>query len=423
MKEVGQVLRTLRRAMRLSEILFRLKRFSLFLAIRYSRGRSPFLRFMSFLSMTGIAIGVGALIVVLAVMSGIREELRNKILGVNPHILIIKSGGVIDDWHETAHILMKLEGVKDVFPLFVGNAIIKKGEITSSVVLQCIPHDFVKNSDAFRRLLKAGEIFDLGKAVVGVVLSKNLGLEIGDKITLISPYGDSTMFGFIPNTTEVEISGVIEVGIFDWDSVFVFLDLEKCDELFDIKNWVSSIAVMLHDPNEAEKKSHEIQQLLEYPFFALPWTKTQKNLFAAMQLEKIGMTVILTLIILVASFNILSTLAILVRDKSKDIAILKAFGVSISEIRGVFLGVGMIISFKGIFLGTVLGLLIAFLISEYKIIRLPEDVYFISSLPAKVKIQDVFISWLIAFLTSFVSSLIPVQRAIRKEPFEILRKE
>ncbi|MCS7213366.1 MAG: ABC transporter permease [Candidatus Calescibacterium sp.] len=394
-----------------------------FLSLRYSKGRSPFLRFMNALSILGISIGVGTLIVVLSVMTGVREELRNKILGINPHILIIKSGGLIDDWQKVTENLKKMNGVSDVFPLFVGNAIIRKEELTSSVVIQCIPSEFVKNSDGFRRLLKSGEPFEDNRAVVGAVLSKNLGLEVGDKITIISPYGESTMFGFVPNTTEAFISGIIEVGIFDWDSVFLFLDLKKCDELFETKNWVSSIAVMLKNPEEADAKSYEIQEKLKYPFFALPWTKTQKNLFAAMQLEKIGMTVILTLIILVASFNILSTLAILLRDKSKDIAVLKVFGFSLSEIRRAFLGVGMIIATKGIILGTALGLGISFLISKYKIIHLPEDVYFISTLPTKLKIQDIILSWIIALTTSFISSIIPVQRAIKKEPFEILRKE
>lgn len=394
-----------------------------FLSLRYSKGRSPFLRFMNALSTLGISIGVGTLIVVLSVMAGVREELRNKILGINPHILIIKSGGLIDDWQKVTENLKKTDGVSDVFPLFVGNAIVRKEELTSSVVIQCIPSEFVKNSNGFRRLLKSGEPFEDNRAVVGAVLSKNLGLEIGDKITIISPYGESTMFGFVPNTTEALISGIIEVGIFDWDSVFLFLDLKKCDELFETKNWVSSIAVMLKNPDEADAKSYEIQEKLKYPFFALPWTKTQKNLFAAMQLEKIGMTVILTLIILVASFNILSTLAILLRDKSKDIAVLKVFGFSLSEIRRAFLGVGMIIAIKGIILGTVLGLGISLLISKYKIIHLPEDVYFISTLPTKLKIQDIILSWAIALTTSLISSIIPVQRAIKKEPFEILRKE
>jgi len=396
---------------------------SSFLSIRYSKGRSGFLRFMNILSVLGIAIGVGALIVVLSVMTGIREELRNKILGINPHILVIKSGGIIEDWENLAEKLKKIKGVKDIFPLFVGNAIIRKEELTSSVVIQCIPPEFVKNSERFKKLLKSGEIFEGKKAVIGSILSKNIGLDIGDKITIISPYGQATAFGFVPNATEVEISGIIEVGIFDWDSVFVFLDLEICNDLFETKNFVSSIAVMLDNPDQAESKSYEIQSLIRYPFFALPWTKTQKNLFAAMQLEKIGMTIILGLIILVASFNILSTLAILLRDKSKDIAILKSFGVSVSEIRRAFLGVGMIIAAKGIILGTILGIFISFVISKYKIIQLPEDVYFISSLPSRIKIQDIIVSWTIALVSSFISSIIPVQRAIKKEPFEILRKE
>lgn len=396
----------------------------LFLALRYSKGRSPFLRFMSFLSVTGIAIGVGALIVVLSIMAGIREEIRDKILGVNPHILIIKAGGVIEEWEKIISELKDgTEGVRDIFPLFAGNAILKVNELTTSVIIQCIPSEFMRSSRSFRKLIRSGDVYDEEKAVIGSVLSKNMGLEIGDRITIISPYGRTTMFGFVPNTTEVEISGIIEVGIFDWDSVFVFLDLKRCDDLFGTRNFVSSVAVMLEDPDRAEMVSAMFREKLGYPFVVLPWTRTQKNFFAAMQLEKIGMTIVLTLIVLVASFNVLSTLAILVRDKSKDIAIMKVFGVPVSDIKKAFLGVGMIIAAKGITLGTILGILLSLIISRYEVVHLPEDVYFVSRLPAKLKIQDILLSWLIALVASFISSTIPVQRAIRKEPFEILRKE
>jgi len=403
-------------------VKFSLNKDIVFLTFRYFRGRSPFLKLMSSLSIVGVGVGVATLIVVLSVMTGLRKQLKEKILGITPHILITKYGGVIEDWEKFVDELKKIEGVRVVFPLIVGNAILKKDELTTSVVLQCIPAKYVKDTLFFKKFLKYGEVFSDGKVNVGHQLAKNLNLDVGDKILIVSPYGDATIFGFVPNTTEVEISGIVEVGIFDWDSVFVFLDISQCQELFDTGSWVSSVAVMLDDPDKADF----VSGIIEYTFpefVALPWTRTQKNLFAALRLEKIGMTLVLGLIVVVASFNILSTLTILVRDKSKDIAVLKVFGFSSHQIRLIFLGVGVMIGLVGILLGTSLGLLISFVISRYKIIHLPEDVYFISHLPSELNFFDILLSWAVAFFSSLISGWFPVSYAIRKEPFDILRKE
>ena len=397
--------------------------FLFFLALRYSKGRSPFLRLMILLSTLGVMVGVGALIVVLSVMTGIRAELKRKILAGTPHILITKMGGVIDDWENTIRKIEEIRGVKGVFPLVVGNAILKKNGLTTSVVVQCIPAPLVQKALDFTKFIKKGEIFSDGKINVGIQLAKNIDLKIGDKVTLVSPYGDATLFGFIPNTAEVEVTGIVEVGIFDWDSVFVFMTLKTCDELFDTKNWVTSIAVQLNDPDDAEEISEVVQRTLKYPYVSTPWTRMQKNLFAAMQLEKVGMTLILTLIIVVASFNILSTITILVREKAKDIAVMKTFGITSSEIKKIFLGVGLWIAGRGIILGTILGLTISYLISKYEIIHLPEDVYYISRLPADVNLKDVLLSWAIALTSSFFASYFPVSRAVKSEPFDILRRE
>ncbi len=377
---------------------------------------------MSSLSIIGVGVGVATLIVVLSVMTGLRKQLKEKILGITPHILITKYGGVIEGWEKFVDEVKKIKGVRDVFPLIVGNSILKKDEITTSVVLQCIPSKYVKDALFFRKFLKYGEIFSDGKVNVGHQLAKNLNLDVGDKVLIVSPYGGATIFGFIPNTTEVEISGIVEVGIFDWDSVFVFLDISQCQELFDTGSWVSSVAVMLDEPDKADFVSGIIESTFP-EFVALPWTRTQKNLFAALRLEKIGMTLVLGLIVVVASFNILSTLTILVRDKSKDIAVLKVFGFSSHKIRLIFLGVGVMIGIVGILLGTFLGLIISFAISKYKIIHLPEDVYFISHLPSELNFFDILLSWAVAFFSSLISGWFPVSYAIRKEPFDILRKE
>ena len=179
---------------------------------------------------------------------------------------------------------------------------------------------------------------------------------------------------------------------------------------------------LLDEPDKADFVSGIIESTFP-EFVALPWTRTQKNLFAALRLEKIGMTLVLGLIVVVASFNILSTLTILVRDKSKDIAVLKVFGFSSHKIRLIFLGVGVMIGIVGILLGTFLGLIISFAISKYKIIHLPEDVYFISHLPSELNFFDILLSWAVAFFSSLISGWFPVSYAIRKEPFDILRKE
>ncbi len=395
----------------------------LFLAIRYSKGRSPFLKLMNFLSTFGVFVGVCALIVVLSVMTGIRKQIRDKILGVTPHILIAKHGDVIENWKEIIEKIESLDGVRGVFPLVVGNAIMRKDKISASVVVQCIPPEYIRKALLYERFLKDGSIFGGNKVNVGKVLAKNLDIHVGDKVLLISPYGGATLFGFVPNSLEAEISGVVEVGIFDWDSVFVFMDLSACDELFDTANWVSSIAVMLDDPDRAEIVSLQMEGRLGENFLAIPWTRTQKNLFSAMKLEKLGMTIILSLIIVIASFNILSTITVLVRDKMKDIAILKVFGFSSWEIRFIFMGVGLWIGLRGIIMGTLGGVIISFLISKYGIVQLPEDVYFISRLPSELSLGDIFLSWFVAFFSSFLSSFFPVSRALRREPFEVLRRE
>ena len=394
-----------------------------FIARKYIKGKSPFLRVMSFLSTFGVCLGVGALITVLSVMSGLREAIREKILGTSPHIIITRLGGAIEGWDEIIEKIKKIEGVKSAFPLVIGNAILKHGEISESVVVQCVTENLIKDFEV-KNFLKEGGIFEsAGDILVGGVLKSNLDLKLESEVWLVSMFGRTTPFGFIPNTSKFRVGGVIELGIYDWDSVFVFVKLSDCKELFGLGNWVTSIGVFLKDPASADEISVKVSEELGFPFFAKPWTKTQKNLFAAMQLEKFGMSLLLTLIIIVASFNIFSTVTVLVREKSRDIAIMKTFGFTPKDLKRIFSTVGLWIGIKGTLLGIALGLVLCFIIKEYGIIQLPPDVYYISRLPVKVKIQDVLGSSVLSMVMSFLASYYPASKAAKAEPFEVLRFE
>ena len=398
-------------------------KFEIFLARRYLSGRSSFLRVMNVLSTLGVMIGVGALVVILSVMNGMRRAIKEKILGTSPHVMVFSFDGQIENWREVVQKINEVDGVKSAFPLVVANAIARHKHLTASVVVQCLDASLTQKAIELEKFLRKGEVFSEGKIDVGIWLAKNLSVDVGDELVLISPYGDTTVFGYIPSASKFEVGGIFEVGIFDWDSVFVFMTLADCHKLFGIEGFVTTVGVMLRDPDIAFEVSRKIQDVLGEEFLVKPWMELQKNLFSAMQLEKIGMAILLTIIIIVASFNIFSTITVLVRDKEKEIAVMKVFGMQTSSLKRIFTLVGVLIGLRGIFLGTLVGLFVCWILSKYKIITLPADVYYITYLPVDVEVFDIVLVWCLALLISFLSSYIPSAKAVSKQPFEVLRRE
>lgn len=403
--------------------------FEFFMARRYLKGRSPYLKLMSLFSTTGVTLGVASLITVLGVMTGLRKEIREKILGTSPHILVLKVGGKINGWREIVKTIDGIEGVKTAFPFIISNGLLRSEIFSSSVILHCSDPTSLRKAFKINKMMRDGVFFEeYGETttppiVIGRGILDSMDVKVGDVVWLVSPFGTATPLGYFPMMKKYKIVGAIEVGISDYDSSFVFMKLSDCMEFLSIDDWVASIGVMLDDPDDARKVSLKMLQKLGFPFYSKTWYEMNKNLFAAMQLEKVGMGILLTLIIIVASFNIFSTINVLTREKTRDIAIMKTFGVTSKSIKRMFTTLGLWIGLRGITFGTIIGLLLCFLIKKYGIVSLPEDVYYVSQLPVKVQIQDVAATWALALVISFIASRYPASRASKIEPFEALRYE
>lgn len=422
--------------------------YELFISLRYLRARRKqvFVSIITFISVAGIFLGVAALIIVLAVMNGFETDLRDKILGVNSHIVVTDYRGGMQNYREVMAEIAEVPGVEASTPFIYSQAMLKNRESTTGIILRGLS---LKDAEKVINIgkIKEGSLKGLETEVspekgdspapprpgivIGRELAKNLGLFLHDRVFVISPSGVSTPMGMTPRMKPFVVAGIFESGFYEYDSTLAYISLEACQNFLNMGDMVTGLELRVDDIYQAGLIARQIEKKLGFRYWARNWMEMNRNLFSALKLEKRVMFIILSLIVLVAAFNIISALIMIVMEKNKDIAILKAMGATRAGIMKIFVFQGIIVGAIGTFLGTLAGLAVALNLEKisrfvenlfgFKI--LPGDVYYLSELPSQVNYGDVGIIILGTMLVSFLATLYPSWRASRLVPAEALRYE
>ena len=403
--------------------------YTLFIAFRYlkSRKKQKGISFNTAVSVGGVTIGVMTLLVVLSVMSGFRNDLQKKILGVNAHAIVMSASGAIGDYGPLLSKLDKTPHVVAAAPFVMGQVMLSSGSASQGVYIRGIDPQMEKNVTDLDRHMKDGSFFALGGQEPGILLGSELagrlGVVVGDNVTVLSPMGEIGPFGMIPKMRQFRVAGIFEMGMFEYDSNLAITGLAPAARFFGMGDKVSGIELKLDDINRAPAVRESLNKSLGFPYFVRDWVQMNRNLFSALNLEKITMFIILTFIILVASFNIVSTLMMNVVEKQREIAILKTMGATNGGIMAIFVIQGLLIGLVGTVMGVAGGYLLGYLMDTYQIIKLPADVYYLSHLPVKMNPRDFVLVSAAAIAISFSATIYPAWQAARLNPVEPLRYE
>jgi lipoprotein-releasing system permease protein len=404
-------------------------------AFRYLRARRKegFISVIAGFSLLGIALGVATLIIVMSVMNGFRAELLDRILGVNGHMTVYPRSGQIEDYASLSTRLQELQRVTMAHPQVQGQVMVTNaGEASGAVVRGMRPQDLrARELIADNVVLGSLEQFGGQGALVGRRLATKLGLSLGDQITLVSPRGRTTVMGTVPRVKSFRIAGLFEVGMYEYDSSFVYLPLDSAQAFFRTGAGVNAIELFVRNPDEIDATRAEVEALLGAGYRIVDWQRANASFFNAIQVERNVMFLILTLIILVAAFNIISGQIMLVKDKGPDIAILRTMGATRAMIMRIFLISGASIGVVGTALGFLLGIAFA---TNIETIRqwlegltgtelFAAEIYFLSNLPSKVDPNEVAAVVAMALALSLLATLYPSWRAARLDPVEALRYE
>ena len=407
--------------------------FEWFIGFRYLRAkhRHGFISLISLISVAGITVGVIALIVVLAVFSGFTEGLRDQILGVNSHILVHRLGGYIKDYQLTRERILTVNGVVGATPYLYAQTLLSSSSGGNGIVLRGVDPRSAINVINLPRQMIEGSIDDLlsdpdTPGVPNIVLGKNLAndlhVRVDDRVKLISPSGPLTPMGVIPKIKTCRVSGIFETGMSEYDSTLAYMSFFEVQSFLGIDDVAHGmeVAVKKTELNKADQLAKKIIEKVGPGFIAKDWMMQNRNLYAAFKLEKIGMFIAMAMIILVAALNIISALVMVVMEKSKDIAILKSMGATSQAIMRIFFLQGMVIAFAGTTLGVTGGLGLCELLSRYKFIELPSNVYPMTTLPIKVLPLDVTIIAISSILITLLATLYPSWKASAVQPAEVL---
>jgi lipoprotein-releasing system permease protein len=385
----------------------------------------------------GVTVGVMALIVVMGVMNGLQEDLREKILGPTPHLRVLTYGmGLrLDNWEMTRDTILAHEGVIAAEPFVFTRGIITAGydfaegpfvigisPDTGSVSVTALPRQLIEGDMSFVTTIDSVD----GGIVLGRRLAERLSAYPGDRVTMVSPAGSSfnpAVGGFVPKWWTFEVTGHFETEMYEYDNNYVVLSLEVAQEFAGLGEAVSGIEVRLADPWEAPIVGAELEETLGYPFRAIDWQSQNASLFSALELEKLAMGTILLLIVIVAAFNIVSTLTMVVRDKTREIGILRAMGLPARTVRQAFVFQGAFIGVVGTTLGTALGLVVAWFVDSRRIIDLNPSVYFIDHLPVRVDPLDLAIIIVASVTVATLATVYPARQAATLNPVDAIRYE
>lgn len=413
-------------------------RFEIIVGLRYlkAKQKSSFVSFISLVSIVGIALGVAALITVLSVMNGFQREIRGKIIGVTSHMQIMDASGMLKNWQQIAGIAKKNnQHVLSYAPYVDGQALVSFDNNVSGVIVRGVDPNYEHLVDNVDQSMVTGSTKTLESSsfnvVIGQGLAKQLGVSVGDKITLITPDGQITPAGMLPRVKQFKVSGIFNVHMYEYDSSLVLINLHDAQVLFKMGDTVSGIRLKVDDVMDTQKIKYALEGFLPENVIITDWIEQHQNYFAAVDLEKKMMFVILTLIVAVAAFNLVSTLVMTVNDKKTDIAILRTMGASKRNIMHIFMIQGGIAGIIGTVSGTILGLLLASnvgiivhgieIITGTKLVN--ADVYLIDYLPSQIIPRDVISIFIVSIILSIIATIYPSWNASKTDPVEALRYE
>lgn len=418
--------------------------FELFIGLRYlkAKRKSTFISIITFISTAGVTLGVMALIVVLAVMTGFENDLKEKILGTNAHIVVIRNGAPMEKYQSVIEKLKGFKGVQAATPFIYNQVMLSSGKNVSGVVLRGIDVATDRQVTRLSKSVVEGSIDGLDPEMgqgsdstpglmVGKELAKHLNLFLGDKVNVISPMGNITPLGMMPRMKPFRVTGIFNTGMFEYDSTLAYISIDQAQRFFDLGDTVTGIQLKVEDVYHTDELARIINREMGASFYARDWMQMNKNILFALKTEKIVMFIILTLIVLVAAFGIASTLFMVVMEKTRDIAILKSMGATGASIMKIFVLEGLIIGIIGTLIGVVSGLLIALnlepIIGAIQKITgqdfFSKDIYYLDHFPSLVVPSDVVLISVTAVLISFLATLYPAWQASKMLPAEALRYE
>jgi lipoprotein-releasing system permease protein len=405
--------------------------FELHIAVRYllAKRKQAFISVISGFTTVGVIVGVMAVIIALAIMTGLQQELRDRILGSTPHVYVWKLGGILDERAEVDK-LRRLPHVVGAAPAILGQGLVSASQETVPIQIKGIDPDLEPQVTDVQRAMQSGDLESLKQSedgspdriVLGKDLAARLRVEVGDDISLLTAQGTLSPMGMMPRPRRLRIGGIFSLGLLEADSTFGYVSLDVAKRLFD-KDQVDHIQLRLDDIIAAPQISAIIQEDLGTDYLKQDWTEMNRSLFSALTLEKIAMSLAIGLIVAVAALNIVTSLILLVIEKSRDIAILKTMGASARSVTAIFVMQGLLIGLVGTVVGAVAALGVSYVFDRYRLISMPIDVYQVSHLPFRVLPLDFVVVVVTAVLVCLVATIYPSRRAARLDPAEALRNE
>ncbi len=407
--------------------------YEFFIAKRYLRSKrtTKFVSVITLISVGGVLIGVTALDFILSMMNGFEGEVRSRIIGTTAHVSVFSTYQEgVDNYQELIPGIKEVKHVENVAPYIYYKAAIASKTGSDGIVVRGIDPEKERLVTDLERNLKVGSLHleqeedELPGILLGATLADRLGVELGDKVVLFSLKEGSLTTGWSqPKASKLKLMGIFETGMYEYDASLAYISLTTAQKLFNLGSKVTGLHVKLDNLYQAEKVAKELEKKLGYHYYALDWMHMHKNLFSWMALEKYAMFIVLSLIVAVAAFNIISTLIMVVIEKRKDVGILKSMGSTNSSIMKIFMFEGLVVGAVGIILGSAFGYLLCWIQKSFNIISLPPEIYFISSLPVDMRPLDFILVASAAMLLTFLATVYPARRAAQLSPVEAIRYE